>query len=107
MLRDGLVWRLVLTADSQPNVAFVPLYQPAVPSHLGRQVEQQQGGEQEEEPADSGRHGVQEDFLILPQQGKEGGRQAGLSVRSVQGQDRVRQAESLMETRVSSGLSSR
>lgn len=31
VLGDSLVRRLVLTADSQPHIAFVPLYEPAVP----------------------------------------------------------------------------
>lgn len=66
MLGDGLVRRLVLTADSQPNVAFVPLDQPAVPSHLSRQVEHHQGREQEEKLTDSGCHGAKEEFLNLP-----------------------------------------
>ncbi len=33
VLGDSLVWRLVLTADSQPHIAFVPLNEPAVPVH--------------------------------------------------------------------------
>ena len=49
VLGDGLIWRLVLTADSQPNVAFIPLYQPAVSFHLDRQVEEQQCRNKEEE----------------------------------------------------------
>lgn len=107
MLRDGLVRRLVLTADSQPNVAFVPLYQPAVPCHLSRQVEQQQGGKQEEKLADPRSHGAQEELLNSPQRKerkerrrKEGGGRLGCQVRG-------KQAKSLMESQVSSGLSSR
>lgn len=49
VLRDGLIWRLVLTADSKPNVTFFPLYQPAIPFHCARQVEEQQCREQERE----------------------------------------------------------
>lgn len=40
VLGDGFVRWLVLTADSQPDVAFIPLYQPAVSFHRGRQVEE-------------------------------------------------------------------
>lgn len=43
VLGDGLVRGLVLTADSQPDIAFIPLYQPAVPVHQTRQVEEQEG----------------------------------------------------------------
>lgn len=58
MLGDGLVWRLVLTADSQPNVSFIPLYQPAVPFYHAGQVEEQQCREQEQEEQ-GGRQGGQ------------------------------------------------
>lgn len=68
VLRDCLVWWLILTADSQPNIAFVSFYQPAVPSHLSGQVEQQQGREQQEKLTDSGSHRVTEEFLMLPHQ---------------------------------------
>lgn len=70
VLGDGLVRRLVLTADSQPDVAFVPLDQPAVASHR-RQVEHHQGGEQEDKLTDSGFHGAKEALLNLPHR-KEG-----------------------------------
>lgn len=76
MLGDGLVRGLVLTADSQPDVAFVPLDQPAVPSHPGGQVEHHQGGEQEEKLTDSGCHGAKEDFLKLPHRKKTKGKEA-------------------------------
>lgn len=48
VLRDSLVRRLVLAADRQPYVAFVPLNEPAVPvDHLGKEGEEQEGGEYE------------------------------------------------------------
>lgn len=76
MLGDGLVWRLVLAADSQPNIAFISLYQPAVRVHLGRQLEEQQCREQKEEKlgvrlrGQTGcvGHGVEKEVVRLPQQ---------------------------------------
>lgn len=47
VLGDGLIWRLVLTADCQPNVTFITLYQPAVTFHHTRQAEEQQRRKQE------------------------------------------------------------
>lgn len=45
MLGDGLVRRLVLTADGQPHVAFVPLDEPAVSTDRAREVgEERKGG---------------------------------------------------------------
>lgn len=45
VLGDGLVRRLVLTADGQPHVAFVPLDEPAVPTgRVGKVGEEHQGG---------------------------------------------------------------
>lgn len=45
VLRDGLVRRLVLTADGQPHIAFVPLDEPAVSIGRVRKVgEEQEGG---------------------------------------------------------------
>lgn len=46
VLRDGLEWRLVLTADSQPHIAFVPLNEPTVCLHrVGKERKCEQGGE--------------------------------------------------------------
>lgn len=73
MLGDGLIWRLVLTADSQPNVAFIPLYQPAIPFHHARQVEEQQCREQKGKEKGGRKGGQMEfaghdlEFLRLPQ----------------------------------------
>lgn len=44
VLGDSLVWRLVLTADSQPHITFVSLNKPAVPiDHAGKVGEEQEG----------------------------------------------------------------
>lgn len=41
VLRDGLVRRLVLTTDSQPHIAFIPLNEPAVPmDNVGKMGEE-------------------------------------------------------------------
>lgn len=45
VLRDGLVRRLVLTADGQPHVALVPLDEPAVSTdHEWEVGEEHEGG---------------------------------------------------------------
>ena len=56
VLGDSLVRRLVLTADSQPHVAFVPLYEPAVPvDRVGKVGEEQEGGKNEKKESGGGR----------------------------------------------------
>ena len=49
VLGDGLVWRLVLAADSQPDVPLIPLYEPAVPPDRPGQSQEHQGRQQERE----------------------------------------------------------
>ena len=88
MLGDGLIRRLILTADSQPNVAFIPLYQPAVPFHHAGQVEEQQCREQEGEKqggqAESAGHGFGLGvFERAPRQ--EGGKKKGVEGREAAG----------------------
>lgn len=49
VLGDSLVRRLVLTADGQPHIAFVPLNEPAVPTHhVGKVGEEKEGGKNKE-----------------------------------------------------------
>lgn len=49
MLGNSLVWGLVLTADSQPHIAFVPLNKPAVTfDHVGKVGDEQNGGQKKE-----------------------------------------------------------
>ena len=43
VLGDGLVWRLVLAADSQPDVPLIPLNEPAVPPDWPGQPQEHQG----------------------------------------------------------------
>lgn len=62
VLRYRLVWWLVLTADSQPHIAFVPLNKPAVPiDQTGEVGEEQEGGkDNKENRGGSALHGAEE-----------------------------------------------
>lgn len=45
VLRDSFEWWLVLAADSQPYITFIPLNEPAVPIHyVGEGGEEYEGG---------------------------------------------------------------
>lgn len=56
VLGDGLVRWLVLTADGQPHVAFVPLDEPAVSIGRVREVgEEHEGGNNNQEESCGGR----------------------------------------------------
>lgn len=49
VLGNSLVWWLVLTADSQPHIAFVPLNKPAVTfDRVGKVGDEQNGGKKKE-----------------------------------------------------------
>lgn len=90
VLGDGLVRGLVLAADSQPDVAFVPLYQPAVTPHHAGQVEERQCREQEVEQrggqAESAGHGFGSGAFGDCLGRKEGGSRAVASKESREGE---------------------
>lgn len=49
VLWNSLVWWLVLTADSQPHIAFVALDKPAVTfDHVGKVGDKENGGKKNE-----------------------------------------------------------
>lgn len=56
VLGDSLVWWLVLTADSQPHIAFVTLNEPAVPfDHVGKVGEKKKGGKKKKRETGGGK----------------------------------------------------
>lgn len=59
VLGDRLIWWLVLTADSQPHIALIPLNEPAVPiDHVGKEREDKEGGENTKKESGGGRHAL-------------------------------------------------
>lgn len=49
VLGNSLVWWLVLTADRQPHIAFVPFNKPAVTfDRVGKVGDEQNGGKKKE-----------------------------------------------------------